>query len=134
VVAAAYAMYRDRMELTPRPVLADPSPAIEAGHVWVTGAPITGVIELVPQGSDALLIENVAVDPRARGAGLGRLLMDFAERRASAAGLARLTLYTNEVMTESQAIYAHLGYREVGRRTDQGYRVVLMDKTLPPGR
>lgn len=25
-------------------------------------------------------------------------------------------------MTESQAVYAHLGYREVDRRTEDGYR------------
>ena len=42
----------------------------------------------------------------------------------------RLSLYTNEVMTENQAIYTHLGYREVGRNTDDGYRRVYMEKLL----
>ena len=133
LTGAAYARYRDRMELPPRPVLADYGTLIEAGHVWVTGTPIIGLIVLVP-GDDALLIESVAVDPAAQGTGQGRRLMDFAQSRASAAGLRRLTLYTNEVMTENQAIYLHLGYREVGRRIDQGYRVVLMAKALPPPR
>ncbi len=35
------------------------------------------------------------------------------------------------MMTESQAIYAHLGYREVERRTEDGYRRIYMEKVLP---
>jgi GNAT superfamily N-acetyltransferase len=58
--------------------------------------------------------------------------MDFAERQARRLGAARLALYTNEVMTESQAIYAHLGYREVERKTVGGYRRVYLEKPLAP--
>ncbi len=68
--------------------------------------------------------------PGTQGTGLGRLLMDFAERRAILLGLTRLSLYTNEVMIENQAIYTHLGYREVGRHTEDGYRRVYMEKLL----
>jgi hypothetical protein len=46
--------------------------------------------------------------------------------------MARLTLYTHVVMTENQAIYAHLGYRETARRTENGYHRVFMQKDLPP--
>jgi hypothetical protein len=35
------------------------------------------------------------------------------------------------VMTESQAVYAHLGYREVERRAEDGYRRIYMEKILP---
>ena len=79
----------------------------------------------------SLLIENVAVSPAAQGTGLGRELMDFAERQARARGLRRLALYTNEVMVENLAIYARLGYRETARRTEDGYRRVFMEKLLP---
>jgi hypothetical protein len=48
----------------------------------------------------------------AQGTGLARALMDFAEQQAMKLRLPRLTLHTNEVMTEDQAIYVHLGYRE----------------------
>jgi hypothetical protein len=34
-------------------------------------------------------------------------------------------------MTENQAIYARLGYTEVGRRTSDGYRRIHMEKRLP---
>jgi hypothetical protein len=35
-------------------------------------------------------------------------------------------------MTENYAIYTHLGYQEVDRRTDDGYRRIYMEKTLSP--
>ena len=69
----------------------------------------------------------------AQGTGVGRALMEFAELMARRLKLTRLTLYTHVVMTENQAIYAHLGYREVERRTADGYHRVYMEKPLQPG-
>ena len=117
------------MDRPPAPMLADYGAAVEAGQLWVTGQPVAGLIELTEAG-DALHVGNVAVHPGSQGTGLGRLLMDFAERRAILLGLTRLSLYTNEVMTENQAIYTHLGYREVGRHAQDGYRRVYMEKLL----
>jgi N-acetylglutamate synthase-like GNAT family acetyltransferase len=130
LVRAAYAPYRARMDRQPAPMLRDYQAEAEAGQIWVLGEPIAGVIVLVP-GPDSMLIENVAVQPVAQGLGLGRRLMEFAEQRAAESKLRRLTLYTNEVMTENLAIYARLGYREVERRSEDGYRRVFMDKPLP---
>ena len=134
VVRAAYAGYADRMDRPPAPVLNDYGDAVRAGQVWVLGSPVVGVIVLERDG-DGLLVENIAVHPAAQGGGLGRLLMEFAERQAAARGLGRMTLYTNEVMAENLAIYAHLGYRETGRGLDGGYRRVFMEKPVgrPPG-
>ncbi|MGH3211023.1 MAG: GNAT family N-acetyltransferase [Streptosporangiaceae bacterium] len=129
VVTAAYDKYLARMDRPPAPMLRDYAPAVEAGTLWVTGAPVTGLISLIPQG-DSLLIENLAVRPEAQGTGVGRALMDFAELRAGRLRLRRLTLYTHVVMTENQSIYAHLGYREVERKTENGYHRVFMEKPL----
>jgi ribosomal protein S18 acetylase RimI-like enzyme len=129
VVGAAYAGYLSRMDRPPAPMLADYGAAVDAGRLWVTGQPVAGLIELTEDG-DALHVGNVAVHPGSQGTGLGRLLMDFAERRAILLGLTRLSLYTNEVMTENQAIYTHLGYREVDRQAEDGYRRVYMEKLL----
>ena len=129
VIAAAYARYLNRMDRPPAPVLTDYRGAIAAGQVWVTGEPVTAVLVLV-QERDAMLVENVAVSPAAQGTGLGRRLMEFADRQALASGLSRMTLYTNEVMTENLAIYARLGYRETARQSQDGYRRVFMEKDL----
>jgi GNAT superfamily N-acetyltransferase len=131
VIAAAYAKYLDRMDRPPAPMLHDYAEAVGDGTVWVTGDPVAGLIVLIPE-DDSLLIENVAVHPGAQGTGLGRRLLDFAEQEARRLGFRRLTLYTNEVMTENQAIYTHLGYQELTRRTEHGYRRIFMEKVLPP--
>jgi hypothetical protein len=56
--------------------------------------------------------------------------MDFAEEEARRRSVGRLRLYTNEVMTENVAMYEHLGYHVVDRRSEHGYRRVFMEKLL----
>ena len=129
IIRAAYAKYLSQMPKPPAPVLRDYTSYIEQGTVWVDGEPITGVISLTPM-ADSLLVENIAVHPAVQGTGLGTKLMRFAEQQATERNLPRLTLYTHEVMTENQAIYAHLGYREVERRAEDGYRRIYMEKVL----
>jgi GNAT superfamily N-acetyltransferase len=130
VIAAAYDKYLGRMDRPPAPLLRDYGPAVDAGLLWVTGSPIVGLISLL-ETDDLLLIENVAVHPAEQGTGLGRQLMEFAELHARERRITRLALYTNEVMTENQSIYAHLGYRVTRRATEDGYRRIFLEKTIP---
>jgi GNAT superfamily N-acetyltransferase len=130
LIDAAYARYLTWMDKPPGPMLRDYGPSVEAGTTWVTGSPITAVLTLYPR-DDHLLIENIAVQPAAQGHGLGRVLMSFAEEEAARRGLTRMALVTHEVMTENQAIYARLGYTEVERRAEDGYRRIYMEKRLP---
>jgi GNAT superfamily N-acetyltransferase len=130
LIDAAYARYLTRMDKPPGPMLRDYGPSVEAGTTWVTGSPITAVLTVSPSDNN-LLIENIAVHPSAQGRGLGRALMSFAEQEAARRGLTRMALYTHEVMTENQAIYARLGYTEVERRAEDGYRRIYMEKRLP---
>jgi ribosomal protein S18 acetylase RimI-like enzyme len=131
IITAAYSVYLTRMDRPPAPMLRDYFPVVGNGAVWVAGSPVVGLISLIP-ADDSLLIENLAVRPAAQGTGLGRALMDFAEQQARQLRLPRLTLYTNELMTGNQAIYAHLGYRETARRSEDGYQRVFMQKELSP--
>jgi ribosomal protein S18 acetylase RimI-like enzyme len=144
VVQAAYARYLDRMDRPPAPMLADYAAEVAAGQLWVTGDPVTGLIELIEpaagqpgagqpdasQPGGSLHVANVAVHPSVQGTGLGRRLLEFAEEHARQRGLDRLDLYTNEIMTENQAIYTRLGYHETARRTEDGYRRIYLEKTL----
>lgn len=129
IVDAAYARYLPRMDRPPAPMTRDLRPEIQSCRVWVAGDPVVGVICLEAD-DDSVLVENVAVHPDAQGNGLGRRLMEFAEQHARRLALRRLRLYTNEVMTESLAVYRRLGYVETGRGTENGYRRVFMEKTL----
>ena len=129
LIEAAYARYLTRMDKPPAPMLRDYGPSVEEGTTWVVGSPVAAVLTLYPR-ADHLYVENVAVDPGAQGRGLGRALLEFAEREALACGLHRMALVTHEVMTENQAIYAKLGYTEVGRRAEDGYSRVYLEKRL----
>jgi ribosomal protein S18 acetylase RimI-like enzyme len=129
VIDAAYARYLTRMDKPPAPMLRDYGPSVEAGTTWVTGSPITAVLTLCPR-DDHLYVENIAVDPSAQGRGIGRALMEFAELEAARRGLRRMALVTHEAMTENQAIYARLGYVEIERRSEDGYRRIYMEKPL----
>lgn len=129
IIDAAYGIYLSRMDRPPAPMLRDYAAAVEAGALWVTGDPPEALISLIP-AEGSLLVENVAVRPRAQGTGLGRRLMEFAESQAALLGLPKITLYTNVAMTENQAIYARLGYRETRRVTEDGYHRVHMEKLI----
>ena len=130
VVVASYEVYLPRMDKAPAPMERDYAEAIENRLVWVIGKPVEGLISLVTQSEAVLLIENVAVHPSLQGSGLGRRLMDFAEIEAAARGINRLALYTNEAMTETLSIYEHLGFSEVARRREDGYRRIYLEKNL----
>jgi ribosomal protein S18 acetylase RimI-like enzyme len=131
LVNAAYAKYLDRMEKPPAPMLADYATLIAHGEVYVlaAGAELAGLLVLEAR-NQALLIENVAVNPAFQGQGLGRRLMMFAEQQARGRELREERLYTNEVMVENLAFYRRLGFEEVERRVDGGYRRVFLRKSL----
>jgi ribosomal protein S18 acetylase RimI-like enzyme len=130
IIDAAYARYLTRMDKRPAPMFRDYGPSVEDGTTWVAGSPVTAVLTLYPR-EDHLLVENIAIHPDAQGRGLGRALMGFAEQEAARRGFTRMALVTHEAMTESRAIYGRLGYTEVDRRADDGYRRIYMEKPLP---
>jgi ribosomal protein S18 acetylase RimI-like enzyme len=131
LVNAAYAKYLDRMEKSPAPMLADYTGLVAHGEVYVlvSGVELAGLLALEAQ-DQALFIENVAVDPALQGQGLGRRLMTFAEQQARQRGMRELRLYTNEVMVENLVFYQRLGFEEIERRMDEGYRRVFLRKSL----
>ena len=131
LVRDAYAMYVPRIGREPAPVTADHAGLVAAGRTSVIEADgeVAGVIVLIPGGAH-LLVENVAVAPKAQGRGLGRELMAFAERRAAQLGMAELRLYTNQLMTENLALYPALGYAETGRRVEDGFARVYLSNRI----
>jgi ribosomal protein S18 acetylase RimI-like enzyme len=117
--------------MRPGPMDDDYDAQVRAGHVVVAeadGAP-AGLLVLVPH-DDHLLVANVAVEPERQGQGIGRALLAYAEARAAELGLPELRLYTHVKMTENQALYARLGYREVERRAEEGFARVFMSKRI----
>lgn len=56
------------------------------------------------------VVQALVVDAAARGTGLGRLLMEAAERWAAEQGFASVVLGTNVEREDARAFYARLGY------------------------
>ena len=88
---------------------------------------------LIEARDDHLWLENVAVSPHRQGEGIGRELLELAERRAAEAGLAELRLHTHETMVENQAIYRHLGWEPFEVRDDPFPRVWFRKRLELPG-
>jgi GNAT superfamily N-acetyltransferase len=130
-VRAAYSIYVKRIGHPPAPMTADYEALVSAGEVWVAceDEDVIGVLVLRPR-SGSLLLENVAVVPARQGRGIGRALIDFAERQAATLGLPAVELYTNERMTENLRLYPALGYVEIGRRREEGFSRVFFRKQL----
>ncbi len=130
-VEAAYSVYIERMGKKPAPMLSDYQELISKNLVYVITDrdELKGLIVLIPE-EDHLLIENVAVHPNFQGQGIGRKLIEFSLAFAKERCLPEIRLYTNELMVENLVFYAKLGFIEVDRRIEDGYRRVFMSKTL----
>lgn len=130
IVERAYSVYVERIGMRPGPMEDDYEEKVRGGTVSVSeDESVAGLIVLVPH-SGHLLVENVAVDPQRQGEGIGRMLLAYAEDVARANDLDTLRLYTHALMTENQALYAHLGYREDERRREDGFERVFLSKRL----
>jgi len=129
LVHRAYEKYLPRIGRPPAPMTDDYDAVLRDHEVWVLDGTenIDAVLVLMPD-SDALYIDNVAVDPARQQDGLGRMLMAFAEDQANRRGLTALTLVTNEHMTENISFYTRLGFVETGRELRRGSYTVHMRK------
>jgi ribosomal protein S18 acetylase RimI-like enzyme len=131
LVRSAYAIYVPRIGREPAPMRADYAALVrdEAVTIAVAEGAIVGVLVLRPR-RNSLLLENVAVDPRAQRRGIGRALIAFAEERARERNLGKVTLYTNALMAENLSLYRRLGYVEAGRRREGGFDRVFFEKIV----
>jgi GNAT superfamily N-acetyltransferase len=84
--------------------------------VAVEGGRVVGTATLyLDDGSEQwragdAMFRFLAVDPAARGRGVGRALFEACLARARAAGKARMALHTTEWMTTARAMYERAGF------------------------
>ena len=131
IAAAAYVIYIERIGREPAPMVADFAAHVAAGEAYVLedgGEVVAYLITFEKDGGQ--FIENVAVRPSRQGGGHGMRLLDFAEAAARRAGLGRLFLYTNLMMTENLDFYPRLGYLETHRIHEDGFDRVYFEKVL----
>jgi GNAT superfamily N-acetyltransferase len=130
-VRAAYAKWVPVIGREPLPMRADYDKAV-AEHpfdVAVEDDRIVGMIETMLE-DDHLWIENVCVAPQAQGRGIGRLLLERAERKALEAGRFELRLLTNGAFEANVLLYKRHGYSVDREEPFMGGMTVYMSKTL----
>jgi len=130
-VLVAFEPYVARIGKSPAPMLLDYPMLVDAGRVWVADVDsrLEGVL-VQYETSDGFYVDTVAVNPRSRGTGVGRALLEFAEAEAVRRGFASVYLCTNAKMTENQVLYPRVGYVEYERRTEAGYERIFYRKGL----
>ena len=108
-------------------------PQREAYAAW-QGAELVGFVVLAFQGAFSGYVQLLGVAASARGQGVGRALMELAERIAFARG-PNLFLCVSDFNTGARRFYARLGFQEVGRLANflvQGEDEWLLRKTRGP--
>lgn len=127
LVALAYADYVPLIGRRPAPMDDDYAARIAAGQAWVleeAGGP--AALLVLESAGGHLWLENIAVDPARQRGGVGRALMRFVGEEALRRGLPEVRLLTNEKMERNLAFYARLGFAELERREEKGFRRVYM--------
>jgi ribosomal-protein-alanine N-acetyltransferase len=87
------------------------------GSPGVRAFAAAGGFILVRTVADEAEILTLAVVPEARRAGVGRALVSAASDVAREQGASRLHLEVSKENAAARALYAGLGFREIGRRT-----------------
>lgn len=100
----------------------------EALHVVaIEDDAVVGTCRILIDG-DLARLGRMAVEPRARGGGLGAALLTEAEERARACGARRMRLHAQDA---ADSLYARAGYRAHGERfVEEGLPHVAMEKAL----
>jgi ribosomal protein S18 acetylase RimI-like enzyme len=111
-------------------------------EVWVVpadaaGGRLTGALFLRFPVPGRMRVYSVAVDASCRGEGLGQRLMAWAEERARAREIRRLTLEADAANPGLLAWYERLGFRKTAFLADfydPGRGAWRMERDLEPGR
>lgn len=132
-VIDAYEGYVERIGRPPAPMLDDYRRLIGDGtvHLAVRDGQLHGVIVAWAR-PDHFYIDNIATTSTARGSGVGRQLMDWAEDRARSGDFGEVRLYTNTAMLGNVSYYERRGFVETHRSDESGYERIYFTKEVRP--
>lgn len=99
---------------------------------WVAerGGAILGSVTLVRADERVAKLRLLYVEPAARGLGLGRRLVEHCLAFARAAGYRRITLWTNDCLTEACALYQSLGFALVSEHPHSDFGPPMVGQVL----
>lgn len=98
---------------------------------WIAemnGEPV-GSVFVVRKSDEIAKLRLLIIDPKARGLGLGRRLVDECLSFAKDAGYTSMTLWTQSNLTAARAIYQRAGFRRVAEEPHHSFGVDLIGET-----
>lgn len=88
-----------------------------------------GSVFLVKDSDTVARLRLLIVDPKARGLGIGKRLVDECTRFAKQAGYKNITLWTNNVLLAARSIYQKAGYKLVKSEKHHSFGKDLVGET-----
>lgn len=104
-------------------------PRREAAWIATLDDEPVGCIFLVRQSDATAKLRLLLVDPRARGRGLGRRLIDTCIAFARAAGYREVTLWTNDVLRAARHLYEAAGFKRISTEKHSRFGPAMIGET-----
>jgi DNA-binding MarR family transcriptional regulator/GNAT superfamily N-acetyltransferase len=98
---------------------------------WIAeldGEPV-GSVFVVRKSDEIAKLRLLIIDPKARGLGLGKRLVDECLRFAGQAGYSSMTLWTQSNLTAARGIYQRAGFKLVAQNPHYSFGVDLIGET-----
>ena len=104
-------------------------PAAEAGWIAELDGARAGCVFCLPRDERTAQLRLLLVEPGARGAGLGSILVEECLRFARRAGYDSVSLWTNDVLADARRIYERAGFTLVEQNAHHSFGHDLVDQT-----
>ena len=104
-------------------------PKRERCRIAEKGGEPVGSVFLVKRSATVAKLRILIVDPKARGLGIGKRLVDECTRFARQAGYKKITLWTNSVLLAARRIYKQAGYKMVSAEKNHIFGKDLVSET-----
>ena len=88
-----------------------------------------GFVMLIKQSDEVAKLRMLLVDPKARGLGLGKRLVEECIRFARNRGYKKIALWTNDVLVTAIHIYKHCGFKLVAEERHHSFGHDLVGQT-----